>query len=189
MKRLREASRPNLSFIILASFVLSFISARVFTTFFPSTVLIVGGYHIHHFFYGIILLVIGGWLGINYHEDQVDRIAAILFGVGGGLIGDEIGFIITLEYYSGITYTIVVSLLAFAFMATIFKRHGRAIIAELGESFRNNFDLYAGLFLASVSSAFLIQSDNILAVGLSGIALIAGCALILRRIARHVRHQ
>jgi len=189
MKKLREASRPNLAFMILVFFVLSFISARVFTTFFPSTILIVGGYHIHHFFYGIVLLVIGGWLGINYHQDQIDRIAAVIFGVGGGLVGDEIGFIVTFNYYSEITYTFVVSLLAFAFMATIVKRHGKAILTELGGFFRINLDLYVGLFLASVSSAFLIQSDNKLAVVLSGITLIVGLALVLRRIIRHVKHR
>jgi predicted MFS family arabinose efflux permease len=74
MKRLRAASKPNLSFIILVSFLASFAVARVFTYFFPSTVLMVQGFHVHHFWYGLALLTIGGWLGINYRDNQTERI-------------------------------------------------------------------------------------------------------------------
>jgi len=183
MKRLHEASKPNLSFIMLSFFLASFAVARVFTAFFPSTVLEVRGYHVHHFWYGLALLAIGGWLGINYRDDHTDRIAAIIFGVGGGLVGDEIGLLITFgDYYSEITYTFVISLLVFVFMATLFKRHGQAIITELFGFFRLNIDLYAGLFLAFVSSTFLIQSDNTLVNILSSIAFVVALALILRRI-------
>jgi len=188
MKRLHNASKPNLSFIMLISFLASFIVARVFTYFFPSTILMVQGYHVHHFWYGLALLVIGGWLGINYRDDQTERIAAIIFGVGGGLIGDEIGLLITFgDYYSELTYTFVISLLGFAFMATLFKRHGQAIITELFGFFRLNIDLYVGLFLAFVSSAFLIQSENTFVIVLSGITFLAGLVLIVRRITRYLR--
>lgn len=189
MKRLDQASKPNLSFIILAFFLVSFVSARVFTFFFPRTVLIVGGYHVHHFFYGIVLMAIGGWLGINYRDDQIDRIAAVLFGIGGGLVGDEIGFIITSDYYSALTYTFVVSLLAFAFMATIVKRHGKAIIIELGGSFRANLDIYVGLLLATVSSFFLLQTDDPLAIILSAATLILALSLLVRRIMLYLKNH
>lgn len=182
LKRLRYASKPNLSFIMLISFLSSFAVARVFTSFFPSTVLIVQGYHIHHFWYGLALLTVGGWLGINYRDDQTERIAAIFFGVGGGLVGDEIGLLLTFDdYYSGITYTFVISLLAFASMAKLFKRHGQTIINEILGFSRLNIDLYVGLFLAVLSSAFLIQSENMSVVILSSIVLIAALAFILRR--------
>lgn len=188
VKRLRGASKPNLSFIMLASFLTSFAAARVFTAFFPSTVLVVQGYHIHHFWYGLALLAIGGWLGINYRDDHVERIAAIIFGVGGGLVGDEIGLLITFgDYYSELTYTFVISMLAFAFMATLLKRHGQAIISELLGFFRLNVDIYVGLFLAFLSSAFLIQTENTFVIVLSSIAFLVALALILRRIARYLR--
>jgi hypothetical protein len=187
LKRLRRAEKPNLSFIMLAFFLASFVVARVFTYFFPSTVFEVSGYHIHHFWYGLALLAIGGWLGINYRDDLTERIAAIIFGVGGGLVGDEIGFLVTLgNYYSEITYTFVISLLVFAVMATLLKRHGQAIISELFGFFRLNIDLYVGLFLAFVSSAFLIQSDNTLVIVLSSITFIVALALIVRRIIRYL---
>jgi len=188
MKRLRGAEKPNLSFIMLSFFLASFVVARVFTAFFPSTFLEVQGYHIHHFWYGLALLAIGGWLGINYRDDHTERIAAIIFGVGGGLVGDEIGLLVTFgNYYSELTYTFVISLLAFAFMATLLKRHGQAIITELFGFFRLNIDLYVGLFLAFVSSAFLIQSDNTVVIVLSSITFVVALALILRRVMRYFR--
>jgi len=187
VKRLRGAEKPNLSFIMLVFFLASFIVARVFTFFFPSTVLVISGFHVHHFWYGLALLAIGGWLGINYRDDHTERIAAIIFGVGGGLVGDEVGLLLTFgDYYSELTYTFVISLLAFAFIATLFKRHGQAILTELYGFFRQNADLYLGLFLAFVSSAFLIQSDNTLVITLSSITFILALALILRRIMRYM---
>lgn len=127
-------------------------------------------------------------MGINYRDDQTERIAAIIFGIGGGLVGDEIGLLLTFgDYYSGITYTFVISLLAFTFMATLFKRHGQTIINEILGFSRLNIDLYMGLFLASVSSAFLIQSENTLVIILSSIVLIVALALILRRTIRYLK--
>jgi len=189
VKRLHAASKPNLSFIMLASFLVSFVVARVFTAFFPSTVLQVSGYHVHHFWYGLALLAIGGWLGINYRDDNIDRIAAIIFGIGGGLVGDEIGLLITFgDYYSELTYTFVISLLTFALVVSLFRRHGQAIITELYGFFRQNIDLYVGLFLAFISSAFLIQSDNTVVIVLSSITFIIALALILKRIIRYLKH-
>jgi len=188
MKRLRGAEKPNLSFIILISFLASFAVARVFTAFFPSTVFVVQGYHIHHFWYGLSLLAIGGWIGINYRDEHTDRIAAIIFGTGGGLVGDEIGLLVTLgNYYSELTYTFVISLLAFATLMTLFKRHGRAIATEIYGSFRQNIDLYIGLLLAFLSSAFLLQSDNPWVITASGITFLIGLALIVMYITHYLR--
>jgi uncharacterized membrane protein len=161
MRKLEKASKPNLSFIMLSSFLASFAVARVFTAFYPSTTLIIQGIHVHHFWYGLALLAIGGWLGINYRDDHTDRLAAIIFGTGGGLIGDEIGLLLTFgNYYSELTYTFLIALLTFAVMATLLKRHGKTIITEIYGFTRTHIDLYIGLFLAFTSSAFLIQSDN-----------------------------
>jgi len=188
VKRLHKAEKPNLSFIMLAFFLASFVVARIFTFFFPSTVLVIQGFHIHHFWYGLALLAIGGWLGINYRDDHTERIAAIIFGVGGGLVGDEIGLLLTFgNYYSELTYTFVISLLTFAFMVTLLKRHGQAIITELYGFFRQNADLYVGLFLAFVSSAFLLQSEDMLVIAISGLTFLVGLVLILRRMTRYFR--
>jgi hypothetical protein len=90
-KKEKIQEKPNLSILALISFIASFTIARTFTTINPDTVLISGNYHIHHFWFGIAMLAIGGWLGISYTSERTDRLAAILFGAGGGLIGDEVG--------------------------------------------------------------------------------------------------
>ncbi|MFW6196761.1 MAG: hypothetical protein ACOC5D_05435 [Thermoplasmatota archaeon] len=56
--------------------------------------LILGGYHVHHITYGIILMAVAAWLAINYWSSTVARISSILYGIGLGFIVDEIGFII-----------------------------------------------------------------------------------------------
>jgi len=98
--------KPNLSILAMISFIVSFTIARTFTALNPDTVLIRGDYHIHHFWFGIAMLAIGGWIGISYHSERIDRLAAILFGAGGGLIGDEVGLLLTLSahaYWAEIT--------------------------------------------------------------------------------------
>jgi hypothetical protein len=108
--------------------------------------------------------------------------------VGGGLVGDEIGLLLTFgDYYSELTYTFVIALLAFSFMAALFKRHGKTIVTELYGFSRRHIDLYVGLFLAFVSSAFLIQSDNASVILLSLITFIAALTLIARRLILFLR--
>ncbi len=184
LKKLDAISKPNLSFIMLASFLISFAVARVFTSFFPSTVVVIQGVHVHHFWYGIALLAVGGWLGINYRDDTVDRAAAIIFGVGGGLIGDEVGLLVTFgNYYDELSYTFVIGLIAFSVMAVLLRRHGKTIVEELYGFSRAHVDLYIGLFLAFVSSFFLIQNNNNLSVIIVSVVLLAiGLVLITRRI-------
>jgi uncharacterized membrane protein len=188
LEKLEKASKPNLSFIMLSSFLASFAVARVFTAFFPSTTLVIQEIHVHHFWYGLALLTIGGWLGINYRDDHIERLAAIIFGIGGGLVGDEIGLLLTFgNYYSELTYTFLIALLTFSIMATLFKRHGKTIVTELYGFSRRHIDFYIGLFLAFVSSAFLIQSDNTPVILLSAIAFIVAIILIARRIILFLR--
>jgi hypothetical protein len=174
--------RPSLSVLALTSFIISFAVSRVFTTISPATVVVRGGLHIHHFWYGLILLAIGGWLGISYNDVKIDRLAAILFGAGGGLIADEAGLLLTLRsenYWAEITYTFVIAFVAFlSILILIFRYHG-VIHREFAEFLNRNASLYFGLFLATVSMAFVIGADNILVVTGSSVMAVTGCILIL----------
>ena len=78
-------ARVHLATVALTSFILSFVVARTYTTFFPDRILVSGGLHIHHFWFGIALLAIGSWLGINYSHKIIDVSAAIIYGIDGGL--------------------------------------------------------------------------------------------------------
>jgi hypothetical protein len=172
--------RPHLSMLVLASFIVSFLVARTFTTLFPTTSLITGGFHIHHFWYGLALLVAGGWFGINYNGERVDRIAALLFGSGGGLIGDEIGLLLTLgNYWEGITYIFIVIFLVLASGTILAVRYWGIIRKEFTGFTNKHGALYVGVFLATVSVAFITETDDTLITLLSGIMLMAGCVIVL----------
>jgi len=182
--------RPSLSVLALAFFVISFVIARVFTTISPDTVLVRGSLHIHHFWYGLIMLAIGGWLGISYNDVKIDRLAAILFGAGGGLIGDEIGLLLTLEsenYWAGITYTFVIMFVASASILILINRYYKLIQTEFAEFLKSNASLYFGVFLAAVSVAFIIETDNIVILTVSSLITITSCILILAYLVRRFR--
>lgn len=69
--------------------------------------IIIKGLHVHHFFYGFALLCVGGWLALNYRQGRVQKIAALVYGVGLGFFIDEIGFLLTWgEYWSSLSYAI-----------------------------------------------------------------------------------
>lgn len=119
----RSELRPNLSVLALLSFIAAFLIARAFTTLYPNVVLVSGGFHIHHFWFGLAMMAIGGWLGITYRDERADRLAAILFGAGGGLIGDEVGLLLTFgDYRTGLTYTLVVTFVIFFFSAHLLEQ-------------------------------------------------------------------
>jgi hypothetical protein len=105
--------------IIFLSFIIAFLVARAFVVLLdvpinPAHQLWVKGYRIHHFFYGIGLLVIGGWLGHTQNGRRITKIAAGLYGVGVGLVVDEFGLLLTFgDYWTAQSYIffVIISLL------------------------------------------------------------------------------
>jgi hypothetical protein len=92
-------------FLILVAFVLSFgfirtsahmIRAQV--SWWPGNVETKGGTHIHHLVWGILLLLVMGYLGIATNiPSPWFEFTAILFGVGMGLTMDEFALWLNLE--------------------------------------------------------------------------------------------
>jgi hypothetical protein len=104
------------------------------------------GYHIHHFYFGIILLVIAGWLAIVERPYIKNRYLAVIYGVGLGLFLDEIGLLLTWgDYFSGLTYIITLFVLGvmcnIIFFPEFWKNVRKEIKAQksgfLGSSFLN----------------------------------------------------
>jgi len=154
--------RVHLATLALVSFTLSFIVARAFTYFFPYVVLVSGGLHIHHFWFGIALLAAGGWLGINYNHKEIDMLAAILYGVGGGLIVDEIGLLLTFgDYWSGLTWTFFIFLLSFLSVLILLGRYRHKIFKEFHEFISKKASPYIAVFLAAIAIAFIAETDNL----------------------------
>jgi hypothetical protein len=180
--------KPNLSMLAMISFIASFIVTRIFTTLNSNTVLISGDYHIHHFWYGLAMLAIGGWIGISVENERLNRVAAILFGAGGGLIGDEVGLLLTLgNYWSEITYTFVIIFLTFASMLILLNKYHKLIRTEFTQFLRSNASLYFGVFLAAVSIAFILETDNATIITVSSALTIAACLIILAYFVQRIR--
>jgi len=165
MSNQKARPRPNLSIFALISFIASFIIARTFTVLFPNTSLISRGYHIHHFWFGLAMLIIGGWLGISYRDERSDRFASIVFGAGSGLVGDEIGLLLTLgDYWTEITYTFMILVSSIAATVILFMRYSKAIHAEFDRFLVRDLGFYSGIFLAAISAAFFFEAYNIITI-------------------------
>jgi hypothetical protein len=181
-------TRPNLSILALISFRASFAVARIFTTLNPATVFVSGGLHIHHFWYGLAMLAVGGWLGISVENERINRLAAILFGAGGGLIGDEFGLLLTLgNYWTELTYTSIITFLTLASMLILLTKYSKAIRTEFSEFLSSNASLYFGAFLAAVSVAFIMETDNITINAVAGLLTIVACVIILAYFIQRIR--
>jgi hypothetical protein len=183
-------ARPQLSILAIISFIASFGVARTFTILYPHIVLTSRGFHIHHFWYGLALLAIGGWLGISYDSKRISRLAAILFGTGGGLIGDEVGFLLTLgNYWTGVTYTFIIIFLALVSTLFLLSRYSRIIRTEFTHFLRSNASLYFGVFLAAVSIAFITETDNAVIITASSVLTITACVIILNFLIQRIRNE
>ena len=186
-------ARVHLATVALIAFISSFLVARTFTTFFPSQVIITSGIHIHHFWFGIILLAVGGWLGINSRHKDIDIAAAILYGVGGGLIVDEVGLLLTFgNYWTGLTWVILIVMLAVISVLILLTRYRKQIREELSEHLSGKLALTLGIFFAAISVPFILQTDNLAVIAASvGLTLAAviviGVFLILQRRKRQIR--
>jgi hypothetical protein len=82
-------------FIVLMAFLASFAAVRFYSLNFTHYVHI-EGFHIHHFYFGTVALVLGGILALITGPGHVRRenFASALIGIGIGLFADEIGLLL-----------------------------------------------------------------------------------------------
>ncbi len=74
--------------------------------------IIIYGYHIHHFYFGIFLMAVAGWLAIAGNKRLTKVKLAIMYGVGLGLFMDEIGLLLSEgNYFSPLSYLLGIFLL------------------------------------------------------------------------------
>lgn len=182
--------RPNLSAVALVSFALSFAVARTFTTLSPHVILSPSGFHVHHFWYGIVMLAVGGWLGISYNDPRVDRVAAIIFGAGGGLIGDEAGILLTLRsnnYWAGASYTFIIIFLASASMLVLLNKYSRTVLKEFKEFSSSRGSFYLAVFVAVISTAFLLDTDDPTVIAVASLLTIVAWVTILAFLIQGIR--
>ncbi|HZY94168.1 MAG TPA: hypothetical protein VFE98_04810 [Candidatus Bathyarchaeia archaeon] len=154
-----------LSALVILAFIPAFGLARLFTFVLPRVVVVQSGIHFHHFWYGIVLLAASGWLGIAGSE-RWSRLAAIMYGLGGGLLADEVGLLLTFgEYQNAITYTIVVGALAVGGVGAIFQRYGKEIFLDLRKIALHERTVYFALFILGLpimlESLTQLQTDTV----------------------------
>ncbi|MBS3813489.1 hypothetical protein KGY64_06665, partial [Candidatus Bipolaricaulota bacterium] len=123
----------KLAFIIAVSYLVSFVFIRVMVLitgsvnssaaqavkegakssyFYIGRNVILFGYHVHHFYFGILFICVAGWLAIVGTTHLRKEAVAVLFGVGLGLLMDEIGLLLTWgNYFSSLSYLLGVLLL------------------------------------------------------------------------------
>ena len=103
-------------FPITVAFLIAFVGARIITHLDPNLSLrILKDIHVHHFAYGIILLVASGYLALINNGPRGKYLIALLYGLGLGLVFDEFGIWLRLSDNSSARYSYdgVVVLIAF----------------------------------------------------------------------------
>ncbi len=81
-------------YIVLIGFLISFACARAVSLFAPTSSVFWNGFHIHHFYFGAIILWIGGIIAVLGSGNKADYVASGFIGVGMGLFADEIGLLL-----------------------------------------------------------------------------------------------
>tara|TARA_Y100000034_G_C6800843_1_gene359204 strand:- start:445 stop:906 length:462 start_codon:yes stop_codon:yes gene_type:complete len=103
-------------FLVFISFLITYVIARSLATFFATISVIIREFHIHHFYYGFVLLVLSAWVALVSEKDSMKKMSALFLGVGAGLVVDEIGLLLTCttpalnicDYYARGSYDIFI---------------------------------------------------------------------------------
>lgn len=97
-KLLKPQPHSTIPFLTLFSFLLWFVTARVFTHYFPNTFISFNDAHIHHYAYGIIMLSILAFSFLAYPPTRSGRLrGAVLLGISLAWAYDEFAMWIDLE--------------------------------------------------------------------------------------------
>ncbi len=176
---------PTLSFLATLAFVASFLVVRTFTTFYPTVIVEQVGIHFHHFWYGLAMMATAGWLGIAWRRsDRLDKIYAIVYGVGAGLIGDETGLLLTGGYYlSTLTFNFFVGAISFAILVILLFRYGDRLKSDISTLGRGEGLAYSGIFIAGISTVLFATTFNLLGV----VVAVLGLVLIALGVDHHRR--
>lgn len=140
------STRENALFNLLASFVVTFITARMIAWLLrgrrslgPFRNMVVGRRHIHHFVPGIVLAFAAGGAGIVSRNERAELWLALPFGAGMGLTLDESALLLEFDdvYWSeegilSVQITLAVTaLLAVMALAARFLRRGEQAVLDV----------------------------------------------------------
>jgi len=163
----------GLGFLALLAFVVSFFTARIFATLNPTVIVETGGIHLHHFWYGLAMVSVVGWLGIAHNDPRYVRAYAVVFGVGCGLIGDEVGLLLTLgDYLSPLTFVFFVLAVSLGSMAILLARFKKklehdVLHLERGEAVFNTGAVIMGLSSLGFANDLVPLGAGVFLLGLA----------------------
>lgn len=145
----------------------------------PTVVVVRSGIHFHHFWYGLAMVVATGWIGITtLRNEQLTRLLVIVFGLGAGLIGDEVGLLLTFgDYTSNLTEIFFVGAMGFVVLATLFSRARKRIQAEVIDVSVRERLTQIGVFVGAFSGFFFAAgylTAGFATLGLGVLLFIAG---------------
>jgi len=170
----RTVFRHGLAFYGTLAFVASFLGARLFATLNPTVTVVRGGIHFHHFWYGLAMVVSTGWLGITLSNERMGRNLAIIFGLGAGLIGDEVGLLLTFgDYTSNFTEIFFVSAIAFIILVTLLSRGRKHIEREVINLSRKERLTQIGVFIGAFSVIFFAAGNWQIGFAVLGLGVLA----------------
>src|SRR3989441_862480 len=170
----RTVFRHGLAFYGTVAFVAGFLGARLFATLNPTVVVERGAVHFHHFWYGLAMVVATGWLGISLSNERMGRNLAIIFGLGAGLIGDEVGLLLTFgDYTSNLTEIFFVSAIAFIILVTLLSRGRKHIEREVINLSLEERLTQIGVFIGAFSVIFFAVGDWEIGFAVLGLGVLA----------------
>ncbi len=160
--------RYALSFYGTLGFVAGFFGARIFATLTGVTV-IHGGIHFHHFWYGLAMVVVTGWLGIAITTERLGRLLASVFGLRVGLIGDEVGLLTLGDYTSEITAWFFAGAISSIILLTLLLRSRNQLENDVFGVSNVEHLTHVGVFLAVFSSIFFAFDSLVLGTAFAGL--------------------
>lgn len=203
--------REETPFLIFLSFAVSFAVTRVYATVYEP-VLDIGDYTFYHLYLGVALIIVAGWLAINYKDRDLTRVNALIFGVGLGVFFDQIGFMLTHfeDYWAGVTYSVVILVSLVLLNVVYFSDFWRAVgsgfysyaekknlrygplnlmglVSILGRVEKNmpkTNDLVAGFIgvVLMIAGFLSLEWPDLIRYWISGAFFLSGIAYILRAI-------
>ncbi len=163
----------GLAFLALLAFMAGFFGARIFTTIYPQVVVVTGSIHFHHFWYGLGMISAAGLFGIISNHPTHRRVYALVFGLGAGLIGDEVGLLLTFgNYYSQLTYIFGIGIIAGGSTLLLLLRYWNQLERDVtvlgsGERLLHIGVVIAGLSVLAFSFEALLLGVGTLAAGVT----------------------
>lgn len=125
------------------------------------------------------MVVATGWIGITtIRNEQLTRLLVIVFGLGAGLIGDEIGLLLTFgDYTSYLTEIFFVAAIGFIILATLFSRARNRIQSEVLDIGARERLTHIGVFIGAFSAIFFAAGNwtaGLVVLGLGTVIFLVG---------------